>query len=324
MTSRMGWRRLAKDRRGVALMLVLWVVVVVGVVAAGVARASRSQMSLVATARSRSVARYAAESGVLVATSTLRESLRAATTPAEQVRAFRQFEEELASVGPRALGQGRYQVVAVDLSARVDLNNSSEEVISGLFQHVLGEREAARLVAALQDWTDEDDQALPEGAEREAYVRAGSPFRPTNRPMQRLDELTRVLGFTDSIADILAPYITVRGDGRLNVNSAPLPVLATAPELGQNGAEMLIASRDRGDLMASKVVVSSRLAEGGLQVGAQLSTLTTTPGHILIVSRGWEEGRPLTHEIQAVFQVHSLGLENGPGLTVRHWTERDL
>ncbi|UCF19977.1 MAG: general secretion pathway protein GspK [Gemmatimonadota bacterium] len=312
------------NQRGVALMLVLWLIVVLGVIAAAVVALSRSQTNLVQTMRSRTVARYAAESGVVAATLRLKEMVGSARGPDEQVRAFRDFEEELMNWGERSLGSARYQVAVTDLNARVDLNNSSEELLLGLFEQFFGANEATALVNALRDWVDDDDEALPDGAEAADYVGAGSPFLPPNGPIQRLDELTRIRGFSDSIAGVIAPYVTVWSDGRVNVNSAPLPVLAAAPELGPSGAEMLVAARERGDVLASKIVLSSRLREAGRNIGGQLSNLTTVPGYILIVSRGWEDGRPLTHEIQAVFQVHGLQLEDGPRLQVRYWTERDL
>ncbi len=304
-------------------MLVLWLIIVLGVIAAGVVAVSRSQINLVQTARSRTVARYAAESGVVAATERLRELLRAAGTPEEQIRAFGSFEEELISAGEQRLGQARYQVAVVDLNARVDLNESPERVLLGFFAQFVGEDQATALVEALGDWVDDDDEPLPNGAEAADYARAGSPFRPPNRPIQRLEELTRVRGFTDSIAGLIAPYVTVWGDGRINVNSAPLPVLAALPELGQSGAERLIAARESDGVMGTKVIVLSRLRESGLG-GGQLGDFTTIPSRILFVSRGWEEGHPLTHEIQVVFQVHGLQLEDGPYFRVRHWTERDL
>lgn len=315
--------RQSEGRRGVALMLVLWLIIVLGVIAAGVVAVSRSQTNVVRTARSRTVARYAAESGVVAGVARLRELLRAAETPEEQVRAFVSFEEELRSAGESRLGRARYQVASVDLNARIDLNASSDLVLLGFFAQFVGEDEATALVEALGDWVDADDEPLPTGAEAAEYARAGSPFRPSNRPIQRLEELTRVRGFTDSIADRVAPYITVWGDGRINVNSAPLPVLAAVPELGETGAERLIAARESDGVMGSKVVVLNRLRESGAG-GGQLRDLTTIPSRILIVSRGWEEGHPLTHEIQAVYQVHGLQLEDGPYFRVRHWTERDL
>jgi hypothetical protein len=46
--------------------------------------------------------------------------------------------------------------------------------------------------------------------------------------------------------------------------------------------------------------------------------LRDEPSRILIVSRGWQDGHALTHEIQAVYAV--VGNE----LTLVRWRERDL
>jgi hypothetical protein len=46
--------------------------------------------------------------------------------------------------------------------------------------------------------------------------------------------------------------------------------------------------------------------------------LRDEPSRILVVSRGWQDGQPLTHEIQAVYAVV------GNGLTLVRWRERLL
>jgi general secretion pathway protein K len=318
------FRRLA-ERRGVALMLVLWVVIVLSAIALGVVASSRAQTNLAGTLRSRAVARYAAESGVVAATMELTEMFRAAETDEERAQVFSRFEERLASLGERQLGSARYQVAVLDLNSRVDLNRSSEVVLLGLFEQFVGVEEAEALVNALYDWTDEDDEPLPGGAEAREYVDAGSPFLPTNRPLLRLDELARIEGIGDSLAAKLAPYVTVWGDGLVNVNTAPVPVLTAVPEIGAVAAEEFVTARERQGVVGSRLALYSRLSELSPDpVSAQLGDIVTMPQRILIISRGWEEGRPLTHEIQAAFDVRVSRLITGPVLRVRYWTERGL
>lgn len=313
------------ERRGVALMLVLWVVIVLSAIALGVVASSRAQIDLAGTLRSRAVARYAAESGVVAATTELTAMFEAAETAEERAQVFRRFEERLARLGERQLGSARYQVAVLDLNSRVDLNNSSEVVLLGLFEQFVGAEEAESLVNALYDWTDDDDEALPGGAEARDYVEAGSPFVPTNRPLLRLDELARIEGFGDTLAAELAPYVTVWGDGLINVNTAPLPVLAAVPEIDAAGAERFVAAREQEGVMGSNVALYSRLAQLSPDpVSAQLRGVTTMPRRILIVSRGWEEGRQFTYEIQAAVEVSVSQLAAGPVLRVRYWTERGL
>ena len=69
----------------------------------------------------------------------------------------------------------------------------------------------------IRDWKDNVPRrragavARPDGAEAADYDRAGSPFRPANRPLQRLDELTRIKGFSDSLAARVAPFRQAQG-----------------------------------------------------------------------------------------------------------------
>ncbi len=117
----------------------------------------------------------------------------------------------------------------------------------------------------------------------------------------------------------------MHGDGRVNVNTAPRPVLAALPELGELGADLFLTRREQGEVLESLFAVRDlTMREGAGRVGFRSTNLTTVPVQILIISRGWEEGQPLTHEIQAVFQIEGLQLTDGPRLKIRHWTERDL
>ena len=99
------------------------------------------------------------------------------------------------------------------------------------------------------------------------------------RPLQRVGELTLVPGVTDAIASAIVPYVTTWGDGSVDTTAAPPPV--------------------RAALSAAAAVVSS-------------------PTRVLLIARGWQEGFPLTHEIQAVYAI------DGSTLDLVSWQERDL
>ena len=67
-----------------------------------------------------------------------------------------------------------------------------------------------------------------------------------------------------------------------------------------------------GDGRVNEVTASAQVRS------AARGSLVREPSRILIISRGWTEGHPLTHEIQAVFTVSGARL-----LPVRR-RERDL
>jgi general secretion pathway protein K len=302
----------------VALMLVLWLIVVLGTIATGVVATTRSEADQVGNLRARAVARYAAESGVLAATARLNEVLAATRTPEEHVAVFRSLDEHFAALRDVPLGAARFGVAVVDLNARIDLNAADDLTLLAFFGQFVGAQAASALVNALQDWKDLDDRPRPASAESADYARAGSPFRPTNRALRRLDELPRIVGFTDELAHRVASYVTVYGDGKINVNTAPETVLAAIPRLGPDGARAIVSWRESGEAFGSLADVYGAFQRTRISQSIAMWTLTTTPTRLLIVSRGWEPGRPLTHEVQAVYDL------TGRQLTLRVWTERDL
>jgi general secretion pathway protein K len=307
-----------RRRRGVALMLVLWLIVVLGTIATGVVAATRSEADQIGNLRARVTARYAAESGVVAATARLRELLGSAGSREEEAALFRDIDERFAELREVPLGEARFGVTVVDLNARIDLNTADDVTLLAFFRQFAGGQAASALMNALQDWKDPDDRPRPGGAEAPDYARAGSPFRPTNRALRRLDELPRIAGFSDELALKVAPYVTVYGDGKINVNTAPESVLAAIPRLGPDGARTVIAWRGSGDVFGSIADVFGAFQRARLSESIPMWTLATTPTRLLIVSRGWEVGRALTHEVQAVYDL------SGAQLTLRAWTERDL
>src|SRR5947199_10378738 len=87
-----------RDQRGVALIFVLWLLVLLGVIIAEVASKARAEAALLSSLRSRTVARYAAESGILAATVTIERLLDSTPNPLERASLLRQPEARLASL----------------------------------------------------------------------------------------------------------------------------------------------------------------------------------------------------------------------------------
>lgn len=283
----------ALGRRGVALMLVLWLIVVLGAVATGVATATRGRTRLVDNLRARAEARYAAESGVVAAQAKIEHRLRESAGPDGWARAWWDVTRDGAL--EERVGALRFRMAVTDLGSRIDLNEASEDVVAGLLRELFGAR-GDRMAHALED--------------HDRFV--------------RVDALTYLPAFDDSALTRLAPFITVWGDGRVNVNTAPREVLAAIPEIGPDGAAAIVGARERDGVFVSRLSLAQRIAERRGTVASSLGPITTVPSRILVVSRGWTDGHPLTHEIQVVFEVVRAFLDSPMRLHIRYWHERDL
>src|SRR5438552_13067951 len=279
-----------RDQRGVALIFVLWLLVLLGVIIAEVASKARAEAALLSSLRSRTVARYAAESGILAATVTIERLLDSTPNPVERASLFRQLEARLASLTEVELGGARFGVAALDLNARIDLNRADVATLHGLFGQFTSDARADTVAAALKA-----------------------------APIRRLAELSRVPRIDDSLALAVAPYVTVWSDGLVNVNSAPERVLAALPGVSSATARSIVRRRESGEVfLATTGLLGPLGGTSGRVANAPAPRVSAMPSRLLIVGRGWQDGHPLTHEIQAVYDVL------GARLTLLAWQERDL
>lgn len=215
-----------RGRRGVALALVLWVVVVCGGIAAGVVATTRTGGDATANLRARTVARYMAESAVLAATTALEGRLRVAgeDTVARRV-ALNAPERAIAAVDSFSLGDGGAQVTIVDANARLDVNLATDAQLARLFEVTGGGARGPETARAIRAWIEGG------GAQGARLVRS-------------LDELARLPGVHEEVIRRAAAYLTVDGDGRINRATAPAPVRAAAAgELADEPSRLVVVAR---------------------------------------------------------------------------------
>src|SRR5690606_8095315 len=104
----------------------------------------------------------------------------------------------------------------------------------------------ATLSNLLLDYQDPDELYRINSAEADGYRKAGLPALP-NRSLSTPLELRRVMGWRDVLAQVsdqvLAGSVTVARSTLLNVNTAPLSVLAAMPGVDPAQAQRVVAAR---------------------------------------------------------------------------------
>src|SRR2546423_11800491 len=175
------------DRRGVALIFVLWLLVLLGVIVAEVVSQARTEAEILSSIRSRAVARYSAESGILVAATRIETMLDSTPSLPGRITAFGDSIKRLASLNDVPFGNGRFGVAVVDLNARVDLNLADAATLQGLFQQFTTDGRAERVVSLLKQ-----------------------------TPLHRLGEPIPIPGVDDSLAAAGAPHLPPWGHGSVD------------------------------------------------------------------------------------------------------------
>ncbi len=106
-------------------------------------------------------------------------------------------------------------------------------------------------VPAVIDWTDSDDQVtcLPFinnqnlGAESAHYGMLTPPCKCKNAPLDTTEELLLVKGVTPDVFALIHDYVTVYGDGEINVNCAPKHIIESLSEKMDPALAQLIIDR---------------------------------------------------------------------------------
>lgn len=221
-------------RRGVALLLVLWLLVLLTGLVSVFALTARTE-ALQGNFLSRSTAaRYAAEGGIEVAVMRMQNS--------------DENQRWVPDGHPYEFGfdQANLRVQVYDESGKLDLNVAGPDLINGLLLALdVDPQRAQALTGAILDWRDQDDLlAAQGGAEDPEYEAAGRPYGAKDRPFDTVPELQQVLGMDESLYHRLAPYLTVySGLAQPNARFASEPVLK-AMALPAAQVAQLLAQRE--------------------------------------------------------------------------------
>ena len=189
-----------ESRRGSVLVGLLWCLAVLSVVVIGVLHTARMDLLVVKNYGDRIQAHYLALAGIEKAKALLYQDAR------ERSRSGRHHSGALYDAPEQfrdvAFGRGQFRVFRrgredegggtlygiSDEESRLNVNVASAEELGQLYGMT------PDVVAAIQDWRDDDNTVTPGGAEIEYYASLQPPSQPRNGPLQTVRELLMVRG----------------------------------------------------------------------------------------------------------------------------------
>ncbi len=117
----------------------------------------------------------------------------------------------------------------MDEESKLNINVASKQELSRLFYHVLTvkKEQADELALSVVDWRDFGDSVLDGFFSSRYYENLKHPYSTKNGPFETLDELRVVKGITSQVYDKIIPFLTIYGDGIVNINTASRPVLVS-------------------------------------------------------------------------------------------------
>ena len=250
--------------RGVAFVLVMWVIALLSILLGSFALIARTEALQSRHLFDSTTARYAAEAGLNLAVYGLSKP-----NPEQKWMADGRpytFTFDGAEV----------EISITDDSGKIDINSADMLSLKYLFMGVgIDDVRAEELADAIQDWRDPDDLSSPHGAEVDDYTAVDLPYGPRNAPFETLSELQQVFGMDYDTYMKVEPAITMySGRGTPSAAYAPLEALLAIPGMTAEYAQQLIDARQQLPPGALNSGASGLLLPDGTPVMADGGGLT--------------------------------------------------
>lgn len=175
------------------------------------------------------------------------------------------------------------EIIPVDESGKININLAPLDVLIAILREYGAGLRSPDIAKAIIDWRDEDDIGP---AERDLYQNFDPPYAPSDADLKSIDELLFIQGMdpilffgedanhnglldpneddgdaywpNDNMDGLLQPGLadafTVYGDGSININTAPIPILRAIIRLGlddepsaDSWADSILAKRQGPD-----------------------------------------------------------------------------
>lgn len=234
-----------KERGGFILVVVLCMIIMLGILLFGFNHKSRAGLLAVDDLRKSQQALNCSRAGLNIAIAAVRDT--------GDIQSDNRLYNLLSGENALSLDEGNCLITVVEESGRLNINLLKDEndrlnrtvidqllrLIDLLNQENFGDFNISyELVPSIIDWIDSDDEVtyLPfvkhenSGAESDYYSNLAPPYRCRNNQLEMTEELLLVKGVTRQIFDSLRDFVTVRGDGRININWASKQVIQCLSE----------------------------------------------------------------------------------------------
>ena len=327
-----------REERGVALLLVLWIFVILGVLAMDFARYIRDDAMAAVNFSEETRAYYLALAGM---NRTIFDADRARERAApgaiaQPVDAESDDDEPLPADGQWHDGEfagGHYTVRMTDEGGRLSLNKIDDALLTRVITNLMrggnttkgmdrrATNEVSTVVDSILDWRDADHLKRAHGAESEFYLKRRPPYRAKNGFFDSPEELLLVRGVTpalfyghDGIPGLREVFSVYSRSNNIHLRNASPAVLQALLGFDADTAADLVAQRDT-DSTGFFQQITTQVADPHL---VQLM-VEEEPRTVLLEGRADTQAQ---RNQSAVAAVVDLSSESAEGARVLRWLDR--
>jgi len=301
-------RRVLKDNGGVALILTVLIISIIVAVTLEFNTAMRSELYAAVNLRDGIRLGCVARSGFDYALAVLFEDALDAERPFDSLREPWADSKALSDNSSSLFEEAAFEVQIRDLAGRIQINalvNQKGEYnalqkdlltrLLTLEPFALEAEEVDNLVDAIKDWMDKDEEVTKFGAESAYYQTLEKPYLCRNAPLESLEELLLVRGMTRELfygtgeKPGISRFLTIYGDGKVNINTAdPVVLRSLSANLDQRGVEDMVSYREDEYNDISQPNWYKSVPGMSIEV-AMDDLVTTTSHHFEIISEAFQD-----------------------------------
>jgi general secretion pathway protein K len=231
--------RIRSYNKGMVLIFSLWVLGILTILAVSVAAGIRQKIFLAARLDQRSRMNYMLQAAVKKTAGFIHQQMEESSfsyTPAVKMNLHNNTHElsqiilghdQAYIMLPSSENDASMRYGVVDEESKINLNKTDPFVLTNLLIRVLGlkDEEADKLARALLDWRQSTESELTGFYSEDYYANLQYPYPKKSADYETLDEMLLVKGMTQQRYDKLINYVTIYGDGIVNINTASREVL---------------------------------------------------------------------------------------------------
>lgn len=303
-----------RDNRGVAILITVSIIGIIVILTFQFNKSMMSELYAAVNLNDGIMLEYVARSGFNCALAVLHEDGKDVDSLNDIWADF----EEYSAYSAQLFNEGLFLVEITDLTGKIQINSmvnqdgsynsKQKDLLIRLFtseEFNLDIDEAEDITDAIKDWIDKDDEVTRFGAEDSYYQSLESPYECGNRPLESLDDLLLIKGISRDLYygvdgnPGIRSYLTVRGKGQININTAdPVVLKILSDDMDQQMVEEIISYRlDEDNELNSPTWYKDALGTNEDIIDSSL--ITTKSSYFEITSRAFKDqiGRGIRGEI---------------------------
>ncbi len=265
-----------RGQQGMALIIVLWLIVLLSVMAAGHSKNVHTDTQLASRQVQVAQARGLAEAGI---NHVILEMLADNSTHEIPIDG---------TAFPIDVYDTQVTLAVRKTNGLVDLNAAGPDLLDALLA-ACGVEDGRRpeLIDAILDWRDGDDLTHLNGIEDKDYLAAGLPWTSRDDSFKAIDELKYLPGIDQGLFERMAPLVTVHsGSAGIDLENAP-PILVMA--LTGEPVKPANSSQLRGRQLGTFHIYASVAAGAGTVASIEAVVSTSRSAGKPVTIHEWRE-----------------------------------